>query len=162
MIDYLLFQFNRVEGQSFKRFASIKNGEIQTAGRVQVVDIYSKKAFHTWMQRDKKFDYNLRHSVFTKTYKLDIYQLKEYLETLSVETQHTVSPIYEEVIKQRNFNSPEGLSQCLTHTTMFNPESYFCKICVNKDVCKLFQHQYLPHIYADRFRPVKLEHGYNN
>ena len=112
--------------------------------------------------RNKKFDYQLKYNTFVKRYGVDVYLFKELITMYGLQTEHTTLPIYEERIKQKKFNSPEGLSQCVSFTTMHNPESYFCKVCVYKTECRFLQSQYLPSIYADRFRPVKLEHGYNN
>lgn len=149
ILDYFLFTFNRLEGQTFKRFATIKEGEVAQAGRIQPIDVFSKKALSLWLDRDKSFDYTLRDNGFIKKYDVSIYLIKDYLSIVSNETTH-VNPLFEEGLKQKHFNSPQGFGICVNFTSMFHPKSYLCKACSFKNECITIQSQSLPNTSYDR------------
>lgn len=126
---YFSFQFKRVEGQIFKRFAGKDVG-----GKVQIYDIIGNKAYEYFEKRDVKFDYIIEIPV-------GIVKNHEPIE---------LGNNYEELEKKKFFNTEKGLVNCIEKTTLYNHHSSNCILCVNKNTCKELLKKNYKSIYDNR------------
>lgn len=141
LINYFVFQFNRVHDQVFKRFAGKDVG-----GKVQIYDIIGKKAFQYWTERDTQFDFILQNSANSKI-KISIAEIKSLLEEQESRPSILTS---EEIEKKRFHNTDRGLVNCIQSTSLFNHQSYYCRMCSFKSVCKNILKTNYSHIYKQR------------
>lgn len=120
LIRYFNFQFNRLDGLVFKRFASEKEG-----GKVQIYDVVGKKAFKYWLDRDIGFDFKIHNISFNK---VDLNILSKA----------------EEIEKNRFVNTNRGQLNCIEKTSLFNHKSSICLLCMYKNDCKqLLKNNYI-------------------
>lgn len=127
---YFYFQFKRVENLVFKRFSSKDK-----SGKIQIYDIIGKKAISYWEKRDTSFDFILPNYINVK------FDKKEDFKKVT---------IYEDIEKQRFFNTTRGLINCLDKTTLFDHKSSFCILCTMKNDCKKLLEKNYNKIYVSR------------
>lgn len=150
IINYFLFQFNRVENLSFSRFSTkSENGSILKEGRIQIVDIIGKKALLYFVCRNPIFDYKLRAEGFYIKYQVSFNDIVASFKKEVIDISSALN-IAEEVEKKRFHNSDLGISNCIAKTTLFNRKSKFCLSCIDKKSCKQILKNNYPIIYESR------------
>ncbi len=126
---YFSFQFNRVEGQVFKRFAGKDVG-----GKIQIYDIIGRKAYEYFEKRNTKFDFIIQIPI----------------NIVKKNSQYKQSNIAEEIERKRFFNTPRGIVHCLERTSLYNHKSPNCILCIHKIPCKELLKVNYKQIYEDR------------
>jgi len=58
--------------------------------------------------------------------------------------------LIEESYKKENYSIEDGFYNCLQTTTLFDPKSRYCNLCVNSAVCKKTLQNNFPSIYLKR------------
>ncbi len=147
LVNYFLFQFNRVSEQTINRFASKQNGVITAVGKIQVYDIIGSKAFLYYRQRNWNFDFIIEQSPFIKKYNISITYLKKLVTQDIKEKPLNRS---EEQAKKRFHGTVKGTTYCIDSTSLFNHLSSLCALCFFKSSCKQLLKQNYPEIYIER------------
>ena len=147
LTKYFLFQFSRVDGQIFVRFATKKDGQIASEGKVQIYDVIGKAAFKYWLDRNIEFDYTLTQSPIITKYSLSLQAIKE-LYSIKPSLENIFEA--EEIEKKRFYNTQRGFVNCIEKTSLFHHRSLNCAFCENKENCKKLLKVNYSKIYKNR------------
>lgn len=118
---YFLFQFDYWSKLDIKAFNN----------KIQLNFIIGKKAFERYINRDSNFDYQIYES-----HLLNVISLNEIKNFFIEDTYLNKLNKFEEIEKNRFYNTDKGFLNCIQHTTLYYHISSHCIACKFKINCK--------------------------
>lgn len=118
--------------------------------KIDISYIIGKKAFERFVSRDIQFDWQISENA--RTYSKKDFELVVNLPN-SINSDHKYDA--DDIYRAQHLNAEIGLSNCITFTSLFNPNSKNCQLCNLKQQCMDAQQQLYPQIYRNR----KIENG---
>lgn len=142
LIKYFEFQFSRYVG------VRTKYGQ----NNIMMNWLIGPKARQEWKKRKINKRWLVRWRI-NRDFKLRLYRainstIKSQGELNKKVLNHIIT--YEEVEKARFLNEPKGYVYCALMTTLFNPRSKNCRICVFNKTCEQRLKNSYPKLYEQR------------
>lgn len=144
LINYFEFQFSHYVGMKTK-FNKV----------IMLNWLIGKKAIERWEKRNPKLKWIVKvriNSEFSlnlrETFKAEN-QIKKQTEREGFISQTNES---EEIYKRRFHDTLKGFVYCQMFTTLYNPKSELCKVCLNREICKETLKTELPKFYKLRIK----------
>ena len=107
--------------------------------------IFGEKALKRFFDRDSEFDFQLEDNTLLTKYSYTLTQFQSLFSENSKSEE-----LYNNPNRLIGLNTPNGLNNCLTLTTLYNPRDSSCVQCKFKDDCKILLKVNYPEIYKSR------------
>jgi len=140
LYHYFVFQFE------YWRTKKTREGE----GRAQIRWVVGEKAFNRWLRKDSDYWYFCTEGLLKKHVDIKYSDVIGLLGKTEIGFDYVEVKMYEEVEKQRYFNTTKGFMHDILNTTLYNHKSELCLGCKNKESCKELLKTNYRKIYDDR------------